>query len=251
MVASLKQITVHDTAHTLPPMPLRTTSEDAMVSKLSLARLAYDAVIERAVRAISTDGVPSKFHESQSVVGKAMADAGLPPVSQRKVLAHMLALYLALDEPPPLTARDLRKSLKSFERASNRILELDELGDVLRDVIEIEPSPDGEPIFQMVDPIAKIRCSLEAALPRARRKTRSHGASGRRISPMTTAVYALVDLVIEIEPAIKRPALTEFVATVLAFPIGIFNLERRRNVREPRWAERVGEALEDRKRLET
>ena len=58
----------------------------------------------------------------------------------------------------------------------------------------------------------------------------------------------MVDFVIEIEPSIKRPALTEFVATVLALAIESFNRKTGRGVREPRWVERVGEALADRKR---
>ena len=216
--------------------------------KLSLARVKYDGAIERANRSISADGVPDNLRELQSLVGKALADAGLPAVAQRKVLAHMVALYTTLDEPPPPTARDLRKELMSFVRASNCILDLGALGHVLRDVIEVEPSPEGYPTFEMVDPMAKVRCSLEAALPGAGRQTRSHGASGRRIAPTTTAVYALVGFVVDMKPSIERPALTEFVATVLALPIWSFNLKRGRNVPEPRWVERVGAALADRKR---
>jgi hypothetical protein len=218
-----------------------------MSVKLSFARLTSEGAMERADRVTSTDSLPYVLREWQKPVDDALTNAGLPALAQRKVLAHLQALYNELGQPPPATARYLREVLNSFERASNRILQLPELADLLRYVIKTEPTPDGEPMYEMVDPMANVRCSLEAALSGARRQKRSHGVSGRRISPTTAAVYALVDLVIEIEPSIKRAALTEFVATVLALPIGTFNLKKRIRVREPRWGERVGEALTRRK----
>lgn len=218
--------------------------------KRSRARLSQEGSIEQAARAISTDGLPNSLRGWRRSVGDALAKAKLPAIAQHKVLAHALALYTALGKAPPPPSRDYKRSLESLKRASARILELPtDVDDVLRNVIEVEPSPEGYPTFELVDPMAKIRCSLKAALPGARRQTRSHGASGRRISPTTTAVYALVDFVIEIEPSIKRPALTEFVATVLALALESFNRKTGRGVREPRWVERVGEALADRKRM--
>src|SRR5690606_31125990 len=150
------------------------------------ARLSYEGMIEWADRTISAEGLPDPLRECQDATREALAEAGIRASAQRKVLAHQLALYTALDQASPATARERRNSLQSFDRASKRILELaDDVEPMLCDAREVDPTPEGDPVWELHDPMAKIRCSLEAGLAGIQRGLKSHGASGRRISSTT------------------------------------------------------------------
>lgn len=214
------------------------------LTKKEEARQQYLGLIAKSALVIEANGFLGWLGDCQGDIADALAEAGLPDSAQLAISTRLLALYDALGHGSPSTSRELDRELLKFESACRRLLAVsDEVDDQFRDFIEREPDEEGNPVWLVHDPMAKARCSIRGALTcaaHARRPTRS---SGPRISATTLAIEDLVEFAVSLEPSLSRPALTHFISATLSLAIESFRRARRRDVREPRWGERVGEAL--------